>query len=110
MEIYSLEKEAEKGNIKSQKEIAFYYLKNQKDLSKSIYWLKKLSDEGHPNSQYNLGVCYYHGEGIDKNLSIAALLFEKSANLGHINAQYNLGICYKNGEGFYKDMKKAFYW
>lgn len=38
------------------------------------------AENGDAESQYNLGLCYYHGEVIEKNYKQAVYWFEKAAN------------------------------
>jgi TPR repeat protein/serine/threonine protein kinase len=55
----------------------------------------------------NLGVCYYNGSGVDKDMAKAVELYQKAADLGHANAMRKLGYCYYNGSGVEKDVEKA---
>ena len=61
-------------------------------------------------AQYNLGVCYETGRGVEQDIKKAVELFRKAADQGHAMAQYNLGHCYRTGEGVEKDIKKAAEW
>ncbi|KAF9426029.1 hypothetical protein BGZ76_002961 [Entomortierella beljakovae] len=56
---------------------------------------------------YELGVCFRHGWGIDKNKKTAAYYFEIAANLGDPDAQNDLAWCYYHGVGVKKDMYKS---
>ena len=38
-------------------------------------------------AQYNLGCCYYNGEGIGKNYTEAVKLFKLAAKQGNVNAK-----------------------
>jgi TPR repeat protein len=78
--------------------------------SKPVYWYTKSAEQGDSDAQFNLGLCYYNGEGVPKDKKMAVYWFSKSAEQGYSEAQYNLGVCYYNGEGIPKDMKKAVYW
>ncbi len=60
-----------------------------------------------PESYFQLGWCYYTGEGAEKDLKKAVELFTKAADLGHANAQFELGMCYYNGEGTPQNLSKA---
>jgi TPR repeat protein len=79
-------------------------------LVKAVEWHRKAADQGNPLAQYNLGLCYYNGEGIDKDLVEAVKWYRKAADQGDIDAQDNLGLCYYLGEGIDKDLVKAVKW
>ncbi len=61
-------------------------------------------------SKYNLGLCYYTGEGIAVDKKKAAELWQEAAEGGNINAQFMLGKCYENSEGGQGDMDIAVNW
>src|SRR2546425_2396105 len=68
-------------------------------------------DQNEPIDQdSNLGVCYYNGWGVTKNLQEALSWYRKSAEQGHARAQRNLGVCYAIGAGVGKDTVKAAKW
>jgi len=71
---------------------------------------------GDPAAQNSLGVMYYTGEAVSKNLSgkvldtdpeLAAGWFFRAAEQGYADAQFNLGLMYANGEGVPQDMEQA---
>ena len=57
-----------------------------------------LSDGGVLNA---LGVEYYEGNKLNKDIHEANRYFELSAELGNKYAQYNLGFVYYHGQGFH---------
>ena len=61
-------------------------------------------------AQYNLGVNYYNGTGIGKDMVSAANWFRLAAEQGHTNSQFWLGFCYLNGYGVKKDLSEAAIW
>jgi TPR repeat protein len=65
---------------------------------------------GNRYAQFNLGCCYFDGEGIDRNLKKATFWLKKSAEQGISSAQANLAWCYFNGAGVEKDLKAAYFW
>ncbi|KAF9186660.1 hypothetical protein BGZ50_002372 [Haplosporangium sp. Z 11] len=56
---------------------------------------------------YELGICFRHGWGVEKNKKTAAYYFEIAANLGDPDAQNDLAWCYYHGMGVKKDMYKS---
>lgn len=75
-----------------------------------ISWIKKAAEEGRANWQCNLGVCYFYGEGVEKNLSEASKWYKKAAEQGNAKAQFNLGLGYFKGEGVPLDYGEAMHW
>ncbi|MGC9324019.1 MAG: tetratricopeptide repeat protein [Desulfomonilia bacterium] len=66
--------------------------------------------QGDVDAQYNLGIMFYHGEGISRNYEEALKWFLLAAEQSDADAQYNLGFMYGRGEGVPKDYKKSVYW
>ena len=71
---------------------------------------------GDAAAQNSLGVMYYTGEAVSKNLSgkvlnndpeLAAGWFFRAAEQGYADAQFNLGLMYANGEGVPQDLQQA---
>ena len=61
-------------------------------------------------AQYNLGTCYYSGQGTAQDLVEAVKWFHKAADQGVPLAQFNLGYCYYFGIGVTKDPVEAARW
>ena len=59
---------------------------------------------------FNLGLCYYRGEGVNEDAAEAVKRFRKAAEQGHAEAQFMLGACYYNGTGVKKDAAEAVKW
>ncbi|KAF9102468.1 hypothetical protein BGX27_010983 [Mortierella sp. AM989] len=60
--------------------------------------------------QYELGVKFYHGDGVDVNYAEAAERFRKAASMGYSKAQHVLGRMYQNGDSILRDYTKAKEW
>ena len=52
------------------------------DIGEAIYWYKKSAEQGYAKAQYNLGVMYLIGNGVNKSLS---------------DAKHWLSLAYENG-------------
>ncbi len=72
--------------------------------------IRKHAEQGHAKAQFDLGVCYAKGEGVNKDPAEAAKWYRKAAEQGDAGAQYNLGGCYYNGYGVDKDHAEALKW
>jgi TPR repeat protein len=72
-------------------------------------WLP-LAELGDVEAQFNLGVMYDEGAGVEKNLTTAASWYRKAAGQGFMDAQTNLGIMYFHGQGVPRDYREAMKW
>jgi uncharacterized protein len=68
------------------------------------------AEQGDMDAQYNLGIIYYHGEGVPRNFEEALVWFLKAAEQNDADAQYNLGFMYGRGEGVKKDQDQSLAW
>ena len=84
------------------------YLKGDYDAAYEE-WLP-LAELGDIEAQFNLGVMYDEGAGVDKDLAVAADWYLKAADQGFVDAQSNLGMMYLHGHGVPCDYKKASTW
>jgi len=71
---------------------------------------KPLAESGHKNAQFQLGLLYAFGEGVQKDLSLASEWFHRSAEQGHARSQVILSSLYFNGQGLKKDIVYAHMW
>lgn len=73
-------------------------------------WFYRSAEQGYADAQFNLGLMYANGEGVEQNMDEAVTLFKKAAEQGHVDAQNNLGALYFTGEGVTRDEEKAIAW
>ena len=73
----------------------------------SIEELKESALSGDVEAQFNLGMCYYEGDGVDIDHTQAAIYFRLAAVKGDADAQYNLGTMFLKGEGVEKNTSNA---
>ncbi|KAG0042970.1 hypothetical protein BGZ83_011966 [Gryganskiella cystojenkinii] len=61
----------------------------------------------HSPAQFNLALCYEHGQGgVEQDLAKALYFYQQAADQGHTKASYNIGcLCYNEGE-----IRKAIAW
>lgn len=72
-------------------------------------WLP-LAELGDAEAQYNMGVMYDEGAGVDQDLAIAVSWYRKAAEQGFIDAQTNLGMMLYHGQGIPRDHHEAAAW
>ncbi len=66
--------------------------------------------EGNAESQYNLGVLYLEGHGVERSIEQARNWFMKAAEKNRVEAQYNLGHMSLSGMGVEKNVQAALLW
>ena len=71
---------------------------------------KPSAEQGDADAQYNLGVMYANGRGVDQNYKTAVKWYTLAAEQGHATAQYNLGGMYAGGLGVLQDNLYAHMW
>ena len=57
------------------------------------------AQEGLSLAQYNLGILYFTGQGVEQDFNEAFEWTKRAAEQGHLNAQFNLGSLYLDGKG-----------
>ncbi len=72
-------------------------------------WLP-IAEKDNADAQYNLGILYQKGLGVEKNLKAAFIWYKRSAANGNTDAMYNLGIMYDKGKVIYRSAKDATKW
>ena len=78
-----------------------------KDYSKALYFLSYYAENGNPKAQYNLGLMYKKGKGLEIDHKEANKWFFLSASQGNMLAQYAIGLNYYTGIGIELDYNKA---
>ena len=71
---------------------------------------RPLAELGDAEAQYNLGVMYDQGFGVEQDLGKAADRYRKAAEQRFVDAQANLGLMYFHGQGLNKDYQAAAHW
>ncbi|MDD2782416.1 tetratricopeptide repeat protein [Sulfuricurvum sp.] len=65
---------------------------------------------GNKVAQFQTGVIYERGIGVEANQSHAAIWYLKSANQGYADAQYNIAIMYTTGRGVDQNITTGMMW
>lgn len=87
---------ANEGDAKSQALVAYEYYKEQ-NFAGAVRWANASALQGNDEGLYLLGIFYWNGSGVDKDLDRAVGYLRRSAQLGYIEAQkildkYNIPI------------------
>ena len=61
--------------------------------------MKKTADAGHTRAQFNTGVFYAQGHGVEQDYSNAVIYYSMAAMLGDRDACYNIGLLSWLGQG-----------
>ncbi len=76
----------------------------------AAFFERAATTQNHSAAQFNLGVLYEHGEGVQKDLNAAVQWYEKAAQQNNVKAQYNLGYLLLEGFGVPKNPVAALQW
>ena len=71
---------------------------------------KPLAESGDAKAQYNIGLLFMNGLGVEKNPVYARELFRAAARQGMVDAQYNLGLIYFQGISTFRRNYDAHHW
>ena len=82
----------------------------EKNYTEAIKCFREAAEQGLAISQYNLGVLYQYGEGVEKDEAQAVDWYRKAAEQGHMKAQHNLATCYLHGMGVPQNDEEAAKW
>ena len=76
----------------------------------SLQELRRLSEQGDLEAQYQLGLKYQKGNEVNRDLKEARKWWRKAAEKGHAKSQLILGSLYAQGYGVEKDIVEAEKW
>ena len=68
------------------------------------------AEAGDADAQNEVGNCYLHGNGVERNDALAAEWYRKSAEQGYAYAEYKLGVSFLRGDGVETNLVAAFEW
>lgn len=99
--IARMEKQAQEGDLKTQKALAYVYLYGKNgfpsDKQKAFTYYEMAAEQGDSTALNNLGSLYFNGIGVPVNYKKAIDLFEDAAKAGSSEAALNLGFIYLSG-------------
>jgi serine/threonine protein kinase/TPR repeat protein len=76
----------------------------------AIAILKPLAENGNAQAQVKLADAYSEGQGVDRDLKLAATWYEKAALQGSAGAMLKLGAMYASGNGVAQNNNLAYVW
>ena len=85
-----------------------YTIKEVQGTMKALSAYKDLASENDPRAMHELGLIYFKGDGIAKNINLAVEYFQKASDLGNLESTYLLGKIYLSNQTQYHDPKKAY--
>src|SRR5712672_2222585 len=80
------------------------------DYLTALRLIRPLANDGEAAAQFNLGLMYLTGKGVQRDDAAAVIWFRKAADQGDAVAQYLLGDQYAKGEGAPQDYAEAMIW
>lgn len=69
------------------------------DFATALTEFRRAAEAGLHLAQYNLGVMYYTGQGVEQSYETAFYWLSQAAQQGHLNSMFNLATMYYNGQG-----------
>ena len=110
-EIAGLLQQAEAGDAEAQYQVGSRFAGGQgvtHDDGEALKWWLKAAAQGHPLSQWAVGIFYREGRGgLAKSAEEAVAWFRKAANQGNAWGQAELALMYETGEGVPQDNAEA---
>ncbi|SKA38225.1 Sel1 repeat-containing protein [Enhydrobacter aerosaccus] len=77
------------------------------DYTATVARLKSLAEKGEADAQYELGVLYFRGQGLPRDVDESARLYRLAADQGQVRAQVALAQFYQHGIGVPRDDAEA---
>lgn len=85
----------------------FYCYPEVENHTEAVRLFSVAANAGYPPAEYELGVCYRLGEGIQKDMEKTLYWITKASEDGYHLATNNLGLYYLEGIGVERDLNKA---
>jgi len=98
------------SKIPAQRGPAVYKKSHSPNLVCSFRYVRMAAEQGHVESQFELGQMYAQGVGTIQNFEEAVKFFELAAQQGHAKAQFNLAFMIARGQGTEENSQKSYEW
>lgn len=100
-----------KTDARSYGDLAVSFLSGSKpDYAEAAKWIRKAAEMGDPQAKKLLGLLYWTGRGVPKDVNEAVNWFREAAEAGDAEAMRNLAIAYDTGVGVKKSAAEATRW
>jgi len=80
------------------------------DFAGALEIWRPLAEEGMTEAQYNLGLLYYGGKGVEPDATEAHSWYLRAATGGFARAQYKVAEMYEAGDGVRRALPRAHFW
>ena len=80
----------------------------KKDFERAFKCYQESAEWDNADGQNALGLCYYHGKGVEQNFDEAFVWFDKAAQMWNIDGISNLAKCFYYGRGINQDFSRAY--
>ena len=81
-----------------------------RDYKKALYYLSLFAANGDSKANYNLGIMYREGLGVEKNDVQSLIHFIEAAENGHMLGNYAVGLAFLMGKGSNVDAEAAIHY
>ncbi len=108
-----IEGKAKSGDAESQWLLAGLHRRGlcvKQSAEETARWLEAASEQDYARAQFELGLAYGTGTGVQQNYVLAVQNFRSAAEGGVARAARRLGEMYRDGEGVPQDRQKAVSW
>jgi TPR repeat protein len=92
----------------SVEEAEFVY--DRGDYTQAARLFRPLAEQGIASAQFNLGMMYAKGQGVQQDYQAALKWYRRAAEQGNPSAQSNLGLMDEKGRGARQDFIRAYMW
>jgi tetratricopeptide (TPR) repeat protein len=86
-------------------EKAAFHAERSNQIIDASKWYKAANETGSKDAQFQIGILYHIGEGVDINLEKAKGWYKLAAEQGHIKSKSNLGAIYQIEKNFNEAIK-----
>jgi TPR repeat protein len=76
----------------------------------NIDGLRQRAEAGDVAAQFELGLKYHEGQGVEQDYIVALHWFRMAADQGDADSQFNLGVMYEKGRGVPPNYEEAMRW
>ena len=80
------------------------------DYGRALRIWRPFAEQGDANAQFNLGLLYDYGYGMQKDHAHAVRWYQMAAERGQVEAQFQLGVMYGSSRGVLQNYVEAVRW